>query len=169
MKTGTKSLLIGAHQFIIHPICVAIAWNRLYGFPKDIRLWCAFFLHDIGYFGCSNIDGLEGKKHPYLGANIISCLFDRQNYAWFQFSVLHSGYIAKIYGMEASKLCAADKLAFCIHPKWMYLLGCTLSGEIKEYLNNAKENGGYKFTNKKEWHKRIYFHMLRKTVKTKWN
>lgn len=48
MKIGTKSLLFGAHQFLIHPFWIAVAWNRLYGFPKDPRLWIAFIVHDWG-------------------------------------------------------------------------------------------------------------------------
>ena len=53
MKIGTKSLLFGAHNIIIHPVLVFIAWWRLYGFPFDPRLWIAFLVHDWGYFGKS--------------------------------------------------------------------------------------------------------------------
>lgn len=35
MKIGTKSVLYGAHCFIIHPWFVALAWWKLYGFPWD--------------------------------------------------------------------------------------------------------------------------------------
>ena len=31
MKVGTRSLLFGSHQFMLHPLFVAIAWRRLYG------------------------------------------------------------------------------------------------------------------------------------------
>ncbi|MDQ6662779.1 MAG: hypothetical protein M3Z23_00090, partial [Acidobacteriota bacterium] len=44
MKIGTRSVLFGAHQFLLHPVFLAIAWRRLYGFPWDPRLWAAFFL-----------------------------------------------------------------------------------------------------------------------------
>lgn len=70
MKIGTKSILFGAHQFIIHPMFTAIAWWRLYGFPFDPRLWIAFFLHDLGYFGKPNMDGLRGEMHPTWAAPI---------------------------------------------------------------------------------------------------
>jgi hypothetical protein len=50
MKIGTRSLLFGAHQFLLHPLCVAIAWTMLYGFPTDPRLWMAFLIHDAGYY-----------------------------------------------------------------------------------------------------------------------
>lgn len=52
MKTGTKSVLFGAHCFFIHPLFVALAWWKLFGFPWDPRLWVAFFVHDLGYWGC---------------------------------------------------------------------------------------------------------------------
>lgn len=47
MTVGTKSLLFGAHQFLIHPWFVAWGWWTLYGFPFDPRLWAAFFVGTI--------------------------------------------------------------------------------------------------------------------------
>lgn len=79
MKVGTKSVLFGAHCFLIHPIFVAVAWIKLYGFPWDPRLWIAFFVHDIGYWGKPNMDGPEGETHVELGANIMGWLFDRNS------------------------------------------------------------------------------------------
>ena len=76
MTVGTKSVLFGAHCFFLHPWFVATAWWRLYGFPWDPRLWVAFFVHDIGYFGKPNMDGEEGEMHPITGAAIIAHLFD---------------------------------------------------------------------------------------------
>jgi hypothetical protein len=72
MKVGTKSILFGAHCFLIHPIFVFIAWCQLYGFPYDPRIWIAFFVHDLGYWGKPNMDGPEGEKHVELGAKIMS-------------------------------------------------------------------------------------------------
>ncbi len=45
MKVGTKSVIGGAHCFLLHPFFVAWGWNRLFGFPMDPRLWFAFALH----------------------------------------------------------------------------------------------------------------------------
>ncbi len=78
MKVGTKSVLFGAHQFLIHPIVLAIAWWQLYGFPWDPRLWVAFVVHDLGYLGKPNMDGPEGETHVELGASIMHFLFDWQ-------------------------------------------------------------------------------------------
>ena len=68
---GTRSVLFGAHCFFIHPIFVFIAWWKLYGFPFDPRLWVAFFVHDLGYFGKPNMDGKEGETHVEFGAKIM--------------------------------------------------------------------------------------------------
>lgn len=77
MKVGTRSILFGVHQFMIHPLFVAAAWWRLYGFPWDPRLWVAFVVHDLGYVGKPNMDGPEGERHVELGARIVHWLFDR--------------------------------------------------------------------------------------------
>ena len=71
MKTGTKSVLFGAHCFFLHPWFVAWAWIKLYGFPLDLRIWIAFFVHDLGYLGKPNMDGPEGEAHVELGAKIM--------------------------------------------------------------------------------------------------
>lgn len=49
IPVGAKSILWGAHCWFIHPCFVAWAWWRLYGFPRDARLWVAFFVHDLVY------------------------------------------------------------------------------------------------------------------------
>jgi hypothetical protein len=85
MKIGTKSVLFGAHCFLLHPWFVAAGWWKLYGFPWDPRLWVAFFVHDLGYIGKPNMDGHEGETHPLFGARILSRLFDRaqrQDLVW---------------------------------------------------------------------------------------
>lgn len=79
MKVGTKSVLYGAHCFLLHPIFVAAAWIKLYGFPFDPRVWIAFFVHDMGYWRKPNMDGPEGETHPELGARIMH-LFDGYEY-----------------------------------------------------------------------------------------
>jgi hypothetical protein len=78
MKIGTKSVLFGAHCFLLHPFFVLAAWIKLFGFPFDPRLWIAFFVHDLGYWGKPNMDGPEGETHVELGAKIMAWLFDRK-------------------------------------------------------------------------------------------
>jgi len=163
MKIGTKSVLFGAHQFMIHPWFVALAWWKLYGFPWDPRLWVAFFVHDIGYLGCPNMDGPEGEWHVAMGAQIMGALFDNDHLmtpwyckpctwifnlilgpckyrsTWYCFSFYHSRFIAKKYGLPVSKLCIADKLSFCYTPRWIYLPMVNWSGEIHEYMSLAEK------------------------------
>lgn len=171
MKVGTKSVLFGVHCFAIHPWLLAIAWWNLFGFPWDPRLWVAFFVHDIGYWGKPNMDGPEGEQHPYLGARIMGWLFDRlrnegrpingvpQNLSgwfvdasglwwgpWSMFTLLHSRHLARKLGMQPSRLAIADKLVIAIEPSWLYLPRAIASGEINEYFEQAvkcePEKGG---------------------------
>lgn len=174
MKVGTKSLLFGAHQFILHPIFVFIAWWRLYGFPKDPRLWVAFLVHDWGYWGKPNMDGKEGETHVELGAKIMHWLFDKKHktinvgrnqtimtggtYTWYNFTLYHSRFYAKKNNHPISKLCVADKLAFTIPPKWLYLLFVTWSGEIYEYMHKGRADKYYH--SKTGWYDIVYQYMI---------
>jgi hypothetical protein len=137
MKVGTKSLLFGYHQFLLHPILVAAAWTKLYGFPIDPRLWFSFFIHDVGYLGLPNMDGLEGSLHPFVGAKIAHFLFDGINGSrWYLFNLYHSRTMCRTYFGELSQLGYADKLAFMLYPKWLLKTLYFLSGEGTEYYTN---------------------------------
>lgn len=153
MKIGTRSVLYGAHCFFIHPFFVAWAWWRLYGFPWDPRLWVAFFVHDLGYFGKPNMDGPEGEQHPEWGARVMLYLFDlspllgrllsrlfgkHSGFYWYNFVLYHSRYLAKADGAQFSPLCVADKLAIALTPAWLYLPMVRATGEIHEYMADAK-------------------------------
>lgn len=156
MRIGTKSILFGAHQFLIHPWFVAWAWWKLYGFPFDPRLWVAFFVHDLGYWGKPNMDGPEGETHVELGAKIMHFLFDPRYkvdtpyedidsriadwahcHRWRDFCLYHSRFYAKRDGRPFSRLCVADKLAIVLTPAWLYLPMATATGEISEYMKLA--------------------------------
>lgn len=151
MRTGTKSVLFGAHQFFIHPLFVAFAWYKLYGFPLDVRLWVAFVVHDLGYIGKFKMDDPDGELHPVLGARIMSALFDwhylektlyypKKNSRgmrlgnWGHFSLLHSRFLSKQINRQYSRLCVADKLAMALEPRWLYLPRVRASGELFEYM-----------------------------------
>lgn len=162
MKVGTKSVLFGAHCFFIHPWFVGWAWWRLFGFPWDPRLWVAFFVHDLGYWGMPNMDGEEGERHPHFGAGIMGRLFDKpylkffsrgpayhlpwrdwpqqfegETQSWYCFTFYHSRFLCKEYGHRPTKLCIADKLSVALEPWWFYLPRAIASGEIKEYMKRA--------------------------------
>jgi hypothetical protein len=164
MKPGTKSILFGAHQFLIHPLVVFIAWWKLYGFPNDIRLITAFIVHDWGYWGKPNMDGPEGETHVILGARIMTFLFDRSSLPheyfitvedeeksyrigpWGQFSLFHSRFYAKAHAKPYSQLCVADKYSPYLEPWWLYLPRVIATGEIREYMNQATGQVGSKYT-----------------------
>lgn len=138
MKVGTKSVLFGAHAFWYHPFAVALAWWNLYGFPWHPALWLCFFFHDIGYIGKPNMDGKEGEMHPFLGSDIVYWLtFGSKK--WQVECVTHSRHVAKLLGWQPSRLCMADKLATVYTPAWLYIAGTRLSGELAEYMGNAKK------------------------------
>ncbi|TDO21919.1 hypothetical protein [Pedobacter duraquae] len=143
-NVGTRSVLYGAHCFFIHPFFVAAAWWKLYGFPWDPRLWVAFFVHDLGYIGKPNMDGIEGEEHPILGALIMDFLFGKE---WGDFTLFHSRFFAKKLGGQYSKLCVADKMAFQLTPRWLYLPMVNWTGEIHEYMKQA-DSGKYSSENR---------------------
>jgi hypothetical protein len=183
MKIGTKSVLFGAHCFLIHPWFVLAAWIKLYGFPFDHRLWVAFFVHDIGYLGKPNMDGPEGETHVELGAKIMGWLFDYwftnisgnryRTKIWYNFSLYHSRFYAKKDNMPCSKLCYADKLAICLEPAWLYLPRVNWSGEIKEYMKlaesrslageqrNKYESMKLSTKSQRDWHDAVVSYLLR--------
>ncbi len=132
MKIGTKSILFGVHCFVTHPFFTAYSWYKLYGFPYDPRLWVAFFVHDLGYWGKPNMDGSEGEKHVELGAAIMGKLFGKK---WYNFTIAHSRFYAKKKNLQYSQLCVADKATFYITWRWLYKLQAYASGEIHEYLS----------------------------------
>jgi len=179
MKLGTKSILFGVHQFILHPIFVAIAYTRLYGFSFDIRIWVAFIVHDWGYWGKFDMDGEEGKIHPELGAIIMHKLFDSKTLIcdletyrggiyctyskkWSDFTLYHSRFYATRDEINPSKLCYADKLAFCICPCWLFIILTNLTGEIHEYMNKSQDTPSvlvHSIKNQKAWYDQIYTHI----------
>jgi len=171
MQIGTKSILFGAHQFMLHPWFVAAAWWKLYGFPWDPRLWVAFFVHDLGYLGKPNMDGPEGERHPELGAWIMTKLFDRSrpfahfsHYVvreagrrdwlcgkWGQFCMFHSRFYAHRAHENVSKLGVADKLAIVLTPAWLYFPMVKATGEVREYMSMAKAWHG-SGTDERQWY-----------------
>lgn len=166
MKIGTKSVLFGAHQFILHPLLLIIGWYLEYGFNRvrirfakreiprsiwdvprraydeqiltslwDPRLWVAFIVHDLGYWGKPNMDGSEGETHPEFGAAVMRRLFGEP---WGEFVLCHSRYYAKRLGKPLSPLCYADKRVIIIEPWWLYLPRVWATGELAEFIAVAQ-------------------------------
>lgn len=145
MKVGTKSVLFGVHQFLWHPLTVALAWRKLHGrFPN--RWEClAILCHDLGYWGCSSMDGPDGQQHPYAGARIakrLSWFFGARECesAHVESLVLgHSRSFCAAECKQVSDLCNPDKLSVRYDPALFYWLRGTLSGEIQEYWHREEE------------------------------
>lgn len=173
MNIGTRSILFGAHQFLLHPCLVFLGWWKLYGFPWDPRLWVAFIVHDLGYWGKPNMDGPEGETHPEFGAKLMCALFEVPFYGrwrkpWYDFTISHSRFYARKAGIEPSRLCYADKMATAIMPWWLYLPLVNLTGEIHEYMDvslHRKEGGKYSHEmrllgSQREWFASMQKYML---------
>jgi hypothetical protein len=144
MKTGTKSLLFGVHQFIWHPLTVYLAWCKLYGKLPNWKETICIIIHDWGYWGLDNMDDAAGQKHPEFAAKIAHVLLDPdglENYfvgsEYFYLCLYHSRHYARADNTEPSKLCWADKASIIFDPWWLYLPRAWLSGELTEYRENC--------------------------------
>ena len=128
MKTGTKSILFGIHQFLWHPVTVWVAWVWLYRKLPTFKESICIIIHDWGYWGKTNMDDEEGERHPELGAKIAGWLFDYpmvftlpaalwiRTTDYHDLCLLHSRHYARNAGREPSKLCWADKLSIIFEP-----------------------------------------------------
>lgn len=139
MRVGTKSVLFGVHSLLVHPVSVAAAWWKFYGFPWDPRLWCAFIVHDLGYWGLPAMESIESEAHVELGARTMTWLFGP---LWGEFCASHSRCFARSRGLPISQLCIADKLAFVLTPPWLYLPLARATGELQEYIAKSREGRG---------------------------
>lgn len=139
MKIGTKSLLFGVHQFLIHPFFVFGGWVKLYGWPNWKTFVC-IIIHDWGYWGCSDMDGKEGEIHPEWAANIVNKYLDgwenKDPNEYYYLCLLHSRFWAKKLGPPPSGLCWADKLGTALMPTWLWVFLARLSGELDEYISD---------------------------------
>lgn len=152
MKAGSKTLLFGTHNFIIHPIFVFTAWLIRYRSLPNLAEFIAICFHDVGLWGLPNLDGEEGEQHPaIIGDWFFSLSFKFKKYSYFSelfqkvanIILGHSRFFAMQRQVNLSKLFQADKLAVGLYPSWLYIFLGTLSGEINEYMAKA-ENGKYK-------------------------
>lgn len=136
MKTGTKSLLFGAH-WPLHPLQVMAAWRFIYGQWPTWREAVCIMMHDIGYAGCVEMDGPDGTMHPELGARLAEQLFGPEYGALLRG---HSKGYAELMGVPLSKLYAADKIAHMFVWSRLYVARTRLTGELAQY--RARTRGG---------------------------
>ncbi len=172
------------------PLDTSNCLDKAIRFPWDPRIWVALGVHDFGYFTCPNMDGAEGEQHVWLGSKIMSSLFDRavdrtlagrlsrfcnrvwgyrpEGQSWAHFCLFHSRSFAKRRNQPVSRLCVADKLAFAVTPRWLYLPMVTWTEEIREYLENAQrcqtewsEHAKGIWQDSKAWHRSLRIELLR--------
>lgn len=161
MKVGTKSLLFGVHQFILHPLVVLRAWIYLYGLPNLKELVC-IIIHDWGYLGLPNMDGNEGTKHPEFAAKLAGKWFGQE---YYDLCICHSRHYAKVIGKEPSKLCWADKLCIKYNPWWFYVPISILTGEIFEYRKVSADMGLIPLSiSHKEWFQLVKGKMVKQIM-----
>ncbi len=141
MRMGTKTLLFGCHQFLLHPFFTWLGWRALYG-PPPWRMWFAFVLHDIGYWGMEDgiFDGPE-DMHPARGALFVrDTLFAGFKHDWqeiYKQMVRHSRHMSERFGVPPSQLCWADKMGTAIMPSLLWAILAHLSGEGWIYIANG--------------------------------
>jgi len=158
MRRGTKSILFGVHQFIIHPIVVLIAWVKLYGRPNWKEFVC-IIIHDWGYWGKRKMDDEEGERHPEWAARFALLWLDwgdleTKGFTYFDLCLYHSRHLAKARGVEPSRLCWADKLSILYEPWWFYLPRAWASGELQEYREAAAKGWGISLSaTHREWYR----------------
>ncbi len=114
MNTGTKSLLFGTHQFLLHPLFVIAAWRRLYGDWPDGPTLVAIFVHDWGYWGCEKMDDKKGEEHPIKGAKIVERLFPDRGLG--ELTRYHSRFLARREGARVSRMCLPDNYGVAMYP-----------------------------------------------------
>jgi len=156
MKVGTKSLLFGCHQFIIHPLFVLLAW-AMQGGHVTWKMVLAIIVHDWGYWDCSMMDGEEGEAHPVVGAHITIILTRDVEIAEEVF--FHSRFWAAKCDRPPSRLCWADKWGTALYPHWLWATLAYMSGEGWEYMGNPKyeihdDRVGYNWWGLYEFHRR---------------
>lgn len=143
MNIGTRTILFGYHQIFIHFFFVIWAWIKIFGVGSlvvDPKMVVAIFIHDLGYWGCDNLDGKEGKQHPIRMANWAKKYLGTK----YDYEILfHSRSMSD--GKVLSRLGMADKLAFLLYPKWLTKLLQYMSGEVHEYLKMFGEETGLFF------------------------
>jgi len=112
MSEGTISYLIGCHHFLIHPLCVLVAWVKEYrSWPSWWEL-CCIFLHDIGHIGKQYLtDPQEKADHWKMGARIAGKLFGRKGFLLVAGHTTQSGY-------PRSRLFIPDKRSWIEAPDW---------------------------------------------------
>ena len=121
MTEGTKSYLIGCHQFLLHPLWVLLAWRLEYkSWPKWWEIIC-ILLHDIGICGRQYLSDDGAKRgHWTKGAELSENIVDKftDNLLLPIEAHFMCGGHTEESGYKKSKLARADKRSWLVAPMW---------------------------------------------------
>ena len=127
MTEGTKSYLIGCHQFLLHPLWVLLAWRLEYkSWPKWWEIIC-ISLHDIGICGRQYLSDDKAKNgHWERGAFLSWRIFarldrlqKRKDCLGGQAYKLCAGHTKETQlSFHESRLFRADKRSWLVAPIW---------------------------------------------------
>lgn len=122
MTEGTKSYLIGCHQFFLHPLWVLLAWRLEYkSWPRWWEIIC-IFLHDVGicrrqYLSDDKAKIGHWKEGAYLAA-VIMIHLNRDVDLVSEAISLCAGHAPEESFRKESKLSRADKRSWLVTPMW---------------------------------------------------
>jgi hypothetical protein len=109
---------------------VIVAWRWIYGSWPSWKEIAAICVHDWGYWGCAEMDGEDGIRHPEFGATIADNLLGEE---YGNLVRGHSKGYADRLGVALSKLYAPDKLSHVFELAPFYVLRTRLTGELGQY------------------------------------
>lgn len=168
MKIGTRSVLFGAHQFLIHPMLLFVGWWQEYGFgPVEIgykTVWISTTLHDaaelrraiqvqvlaslwnprlwVAFFvhdlGYIGKPNMDGAEGETHPQFGARIMGRLFGEPWGDFVLLHSRYYSKRLNRPVSPLCYADKRVIVLEPLWLYLPRVWATGELDEFMAVAQ-------------------------------
>ena len=123
MQEGTKSVLFGCHNPIIHGVLVLFTWRIEYkSWPKVWQIIC-IFIHDIGVWGKPYISDPKSKNgHWKKGAYFAAWLFNLKLLRSFKLEnkpfLLIAGHCPSESKYPQSMLFYPDKKSWLIAPTW---------------------------------------------------
>ena len=119
MTEGTKSYLIGCHQFLLHPACVLLAWRLEYkSWPKLWQIVC-IFLHDIGICGRQYLSDEEAKKgHWENGVRLANRILSHFGVHFVDVLCFIAGHCPQESKYSESELFRPDKRSWLVAPMW---------------------------------------------------
>jgi hypothetical protein len=168
MKIGTKSVLFGAHQFILHPLLLIVGWWQEYGASRVLigyrMVWEEVRLNKreslrrlvqrsvrasiwdprlwvafiVHDLGYLGKPNMDGPEGETHPEFGAAVMRRLFGEPWGEFVLTHSRYYAKRLNRPVSPLCMADKRVIIIEPWWLYLPRVWATGELAEFMAVAQ-------------------------------